>query len=102
MGTLECYHSVPITVSYPFTIAKIVMLDSARPYQLLSVFVILLGAASLIRADDEQYQLGPDSQRQAGVPRGIVTENVWKSQIFPGTIRRYWVYCPAQYKPEEK
>jgi len=49
-------------------------------------------------ADD--YQLGPDSQRQEGVPRGKVTEHHWKSNTFAGTERDYWVYVPAQYKPE--
>lgn len=49
------------------------------------------------KAGDEVYQLGADSQVQEGVPKGTVTEHVWKSEIFPGTIRRYWVYVPAQY-----
>lgn len=45
-----------------------------------------------------RYPYGPDSFRQEGVPRGTVTEFVWsKSQVFPDTIRRYWVYVPAQY-----
>ncbi len=48
-------------------------------------------------ADDSEYQLGPDSQRQPDVPVGQVTEFTWKSQIFPGTIRRYYVYVPRQY-----
>jgi len=52
-------------------------------------------------ADDDAYKLGEDSQRHDGVPRGTVTEHVWKSQIFPGTIRRYWVYVPAQYDGSE-
>ncbi len=44
------------------------------------------------------YPLGPDSQRQADVPRGKVTEHSWlESKIFPGTKRRYSVYVPAQY-----
>ena len=51
------------------------------------------------RAADD-YQLGPDSQRQPDVPRGQVTEHHWKSKIFPGTVRDYWVYVPAQYKPD--
>ena len=46
----------------------------------------------------EEYPLGPDSQRQAGVPRGTVTEHTWKSQVFPGTTRQYWIYVPAQYE----
>ena len=53
-----------------------------------------------VRGGDEEYKLGPDSERKPGVPVGKVTEHVWKSTIFPGTIRRYWVYVPAQYKPE--
>lgn len=40
---------------------------------------------------------GPDSQRQAGVPKGVVTKHTWKSKVFPNTIREYYVYVPAQY-----
>ena len=52
---------------------------------------------SLLVAEDEQYKLTSESTRQEGVPRGEVTEHVWKSEVFPGTIRRYWVYVPQQY-----
>ncbi len=45
----------------------------------------------------EEYPLGPDSQRQPGVPQGTVAHYTWKSRIFPGTVRDYWVYVPAQY-----
>jgi enterochelin esterase family protein len=45
----------------------------------------------------DDYQLGPDSQRQPGVPQGKVTQHEWTSQVFPGTVRDYWVYVPAQY-----
>ena len=45
---------------------------------------------------------GPDSIRQEGVPRGEVTTHEWKdSKVFPGTIRRYYVYVPAQYDRNE-
>jgi gluconolactonase len=54
---------------------------------------------SLTRA--EEYVLGPDSQRQPGVPQGTVTKYEWKSKIYPGTVRDYWVYVPAQYKPDK-
>ncbi|MFN3487328.1 MAG: esterase family protein, partial [Planctomycetota bacterium] len=51
-------------------------------------------------ADERQlYKLGPDSQRQEGVPRGTVTKYSWKSRIFAGTERDYWVYVPAQIDP---
>ncbi|HEX4612228.1 MAG TPA: alpha/beta hydrolase-fold protein [Urbifossiella sp.] len=50
-------------------------------------------------ADD--YTLGPDSFPQAGVPKGTVTGPLkWKSQVFAGTEREYWVYVPAQYTPD--
>ena len=37
----------------------------------------------------------------AGVPAGVVTRHAWTSALFPGTQRDYWVYVPAQYRPEE-
>ncbi|MFN7999404.1 MAG: gluconolactonase, partial [Bryobacteraceae bacterium] len=55
----------------------------------------LLAAAPLLSA--QSYSLGPDSQRQTGVPAGTVTQHTWKSKIFPGTVRDYWIYVPAQY-----
>src|SRR5262245_17458919 len=60
----------------------------------------LLGVALLARVawavDD--YQLGPDSMRQDGVPKGKVTEHDWKtSKVYLGTERKYWTYVPAQY-----
>lgn len=59
---------------------------------------LVLLAATALPAGDEEYKLGPDSERQTGVPEGRVTEHVFKdSQVFPGTIRRYWTYVPAQY-----
>jgi enterochelin esterase family protein len=47
----------------------------------------------------KEYPLGPDSTRHEGVPKGTVTKAVWKSTIYPGTIREYSVYVPAQYDP---
>ena len=48
----------------------------------------------------EEYPLGPDSQRQPGVPQGAVTHYTWTtSKVYPGTFRDYWVYVPAQYTP---
>jgi enterochelin esterase family protein len=44
-----------------------------------------------------KYPLGPDSLPHEGVPKGTVTTHVWKdSKVFPGTIRRYYVYVPAE------
>lgn len=62
----------------------------------LAAFVgLLLGVCAAHAA--EPYKLGPDSKRQDGVPKGEVTQHKWKSEIFPGTERDYWIYVPAQY-----
>ncbi len=58
---------------------------------------VLISAAAMAAAED--YVPGPDSQRQAGVPQGKVTKHEWVSKIYPGTVRDYWVYVPAQYNP---
>ena len=51
-------------------------------------------------AADSDYAFGPASIRQDDVPRGTVEERVWKSEVFPGTIRRFWIYVPAQYQAD--
>lgn len=44
----------------------------------------------------DDYDYGPDSYPQPGVPRGEVRGPFqWTSQVFPGTVRDYWVYVPA-------
>ncbi len=46
----------------------------------------------------QNYTLGPDSQPQENVPKGVVTKYTFSSsKIFAGTTRDYWVYVPAQY-----
>jgi enterochelin esterase family protein len=57
----------------------------------------LLLAAVLALAQEEPYKRPPESERVEGVPQGKVTHGTWKSTIFEGTIREYWVYVPAQY-----
>jgi enterochelin esterase family protein len=49
----------------------------------------------------EVYETHPDSREQPGVPKGTVTQMPpWESKIFSGTRRDWWVYVPAQYRPE--
>src|SRR5262245_31724449 len=49
--------------------------------------------ASPLLAQD--YKLGPDSEEQAGVPKGTVQEFAWKeSKVYPGTERQCWIYLP--------
>jgi enterochelin esterase-like enzyme/sugar lactone lactonase YvrE len=59
--------------------------------------LLLLLAIGAVGRAAEEYTLGPDSQRQPNVPRGTVTQYTWTSKIFPGTVRDYWIYVPAQY-----
>lgn len=48
----------------------------------------------------EDYPLGPDSIKQAGVPEGEVTKYTFAgSRLYPGTTRDYWVYVPKSYDP---
>lgn len=47
------------------------------------------------------FSFGPDSQRQPNVPEGHVSKYEWRSTLFPGTIRDYWLYVPAQYTPDK-
>ena len=49
----------------------------------------------------EAYETHPDSREQPGVPKGTVKQMPpWESKIFAGTKRDWWVYVPAQYRPE--
>jgi enterochelin esterase-like enzyme len=64
-------------------------------FHLLSL-CCLLAALQLPAADD--YTLGPDSQRQPGVPQGKIEQlKFTTSKVFPGTERDWWIYVPAQY-----
>jgi sugar lactone lactonase YvrE/enterochelin esterase-like enzyme len=64
--------------------------------------VALLLAGDLTAFAPDDYQPGPDSQPQAGVPKGEVTKHQFtESRIFPGTTRDYWVYVPQQYDPSK-
>lgn len=62
---------------------------------------MLLLSASVVRAADESYELGADSQEQEGVPHGKVEQFTWTSKIFHGTTRDCWIYVPEQYNPKK-
>jgi gluconolactonase len=68
----------------------------------LLVLILALSAllAPATRAADD-YQPGPDSKPQPGVPKGEILKFSFNhSQIFPGTVRDYWIYVPTQYTPD--
>ena len=58
-------------------------------------FVSALVAAAPLFAQEE-YKQGSDSFRQDGVPKGTITAHKATSKLYPGTVRDYWVYTPAQ------
>jgi gluconolactonase len=68
---------------------------------ILCAFGVALGMAEAA----QEYPLGPDSQRQPGVPQGTVTHYTWTSPalrgIYPGTVRDYWVYVPAEHSADK-
>ena len=58
--------------------------------------LLLISLAISLPAQD--YTLGPDSQPQAGVPKGIVTRFVLPpGKYYPGTPHNCAVYVPAEY-----
>jgi gluconolactonase len=69
----------------------------------LLLFVCLLSQVFLLaQPPSEKYPVDPASVEHAGVPKGEVLKFTFdQSKIFPGTWREYWVYVPAQYKPDK-
>lgn len=62
----------------------------------ISILALSLAATRLWAADD--YQPGPDSKVQEGVPKGVVSKySLENSRISPGTYRDYWVYLSAGF-----
>src|SRR4029077_12633707 len=50
----------------------------------------------------EKYPVDSASVEHPGVPKGEVLKFVFDhSTIYPGTTREYWIYIPAQYRPEK-
>jgi enterochelin esterase family protein len=48
------------------------------------------------------YPVHPDSREQSSVPKGkLIQQPRWESRVFPETTRDWWIYVPAQYRPEE-
>jgi enterochelin esterase-like enzyme len=89
-----------LPVSNPFQLTA----DEMRVVMKPMVGLLILMCAIVLptaNAGESPYKLGPDSMRQKGIPRGTVTEHVWRSEIFPNTTRTYWVYVPSQYDGSE-
>jgi sugar lactone lactonase YvrE/enterochelin esterase-like enzyme len=68
-----------------------------RP-RLLRTLLLCVLCASAANAFAEDYQPHPDTLPQDGVPKGsTVKKQFANSKVFPGTVRDYSIYVPAQY-----
>ena len=67
----------------------------------ITITSMLLVGAFACTLNGAPPEFGEDSKRKDGVPVGIVTHHTHTSQIFPGTIREYYVYVPKQYNAEQ-
>jgi gluconolactonase len=68
---------------------------------LLALLRMMAGAQAPAPAPVEKYPVDSASVEHAGVPKGeLVKCSFDHSAIFPGTHRDYWIYIPAQYKPD--
>jgi len=57
---------------------------------------------TLTRPVVPDYKVDPDSRPQEGVPLGkLEGPFLFKSQVFSNTVRKYWVFVPAQYMPKK-
>jgi enterochelin esterase family protein len=60
--------------------------------------VAAIGLVLAVAQAKDDYELGPDSKEQPGVPQGEIIEyKKWESKVLPGTVRDWWVYVPKQY-----
>jgi sugar lactone lactonase YvrE/enterochelin esterase-like enzyme len=61
---------------------------------------LLLLSVCAFAADD--FVPAPEHHENPAVPHGMVTPMPpWESKIFPNTTRDWWVYVPAQCKPDQ-
>ncbi len=64
----------------------------------LAAVTALAMPPGMTTASADENDHGPDSQMDAKVPQGTITQHEWlDSKVYAGTHRRYSVYVPAQY-----
>ncbi|HQU81612.1 MAG TPA: alpha/beta hydrolase-fold protein [Pyrinomonadaceae bacterium] len=67
--------------------------------KLLLLFFLVFSLIPVF-GQDSQYQLGPESKKQEGVPTGTVTRFLFESKLY-NNFRYYYLYVPAQYDPSK-
>lgn len=82
-------------------------LHPMKPTLVLFCSFLILAATSLAQPATASarkpgsYPLPPEALPKDGVPRGKLEGPFsLKSQIIPNTVRRYWIFVPAQYTPD--
>lgn len=66
----------------------------------IAAVIIVVFVSVAAQRKPGEYPLGPDSLPKAGVPKGtLVGPTLFRSNILANTVRKYWVYVPAQYTP---
>lgn len=68
--------------------------------------LVLLLVVGFVTAHDSCGQENSDpparSIVQSDVPQGRIDgPHDFHSELFPGTVRQYWIYVPTQYDPEQ-
>ena len=64
--------------------------------------LLLSGIGAEGQPTGDRYPVDPASVEHPGVPRGELLHCALDSSvIFPGTHRDYWLYVPAQYRPDK-
>lgn len=64
---------------------------------IISLVTLSAGLAEDEKPKPKEYAFGEDSMPRDGVPKGKVTKHQIRSEVYPGTIREYFVYVPSQY-----
>src|SRR5258706_2411034 len=70
-------------------------------YAMRALIVLFFLVIIVSAQTSDNYQPGPDSKPQTGVPKGeFLKFTLDQSKVYPGTTRDYWIYVPAQYKAD--
>jgi len=65
-------------------------------------FLLWSGGGATAQAPTEKYPVDSASVEHPGIPKGeLLHYTLDHSTIFPGTHRDYWIYVPAQYRPDK-
>jgi gluconolactonase len=69
--------------------------------KLLFIVLLFVQFISYSQLPTESYQVDSASVEHSSVPKGeLIKLSFDSSRIFPGTTRDYWIYIPAQYRPD--